>query len=157
MKVLAVDQSYTSSGIVLLEGDKILHCEKYTSDVETDMFDRAYEVAYHLLELAERLKPDVVAIEGLAFSARGDQTRNLAGLQYVIMNYFRDAGYDVTIVAPNTVKKTAGFGHKEKADMISALPKSVHKKFSDLGVKKTTGMGDLADAYWIGKSICLMK
>jgi len=153
MKILAIDQSFTSSGIVLLEGDKILHCEKFTSDAETDMFDRAYEVACQLVDVAKRLKPDVVVIEGLAFSAKGNQTRNLAGLQYVIVNYFRDAGFDVQIAAPNTAKKTAGFGHKEKGDMIAALPKHVHKKFLELGVKKTTGMGDLADAYWIGKSI----
>ncbi len=151
MKVLAVDQSYTSSGIVVLQGKKILHCERFVTNKQGDIFDRAHELADRLVSLVRNVKPDIVAVEGLAYGARGNASRDLAGLQFVIVSYLRDQGYRVKVIAPTTAKKTAGC--KKKEEMIAALPKAVHKKFSDLGVKKTTGMGDLADAYWIGKSI----
>ena len=36
--------------------------------------------------------------------------------------------------------------------MIENLPKCILNEFLELGVKKTTGLADLADAYWIAKT-----
>ena len=41
--------------------------------------------------------------------------------------------------------------------MIESLPENIHKKFLELGVKKTTGLGDLADAYHIGMMALAMR
>jgi Holliday junction resolvasome RuvABC endonuclease subunit len=86
---------------------------------------------------------------------RGNATRDLAGLQFVIINKLRFKGtYSVDIIAPNAVKKLAtGNGKAKKQELYEALPESTQKAFDELGVKKTTGRYDLTDAYWIAMAI----
>lgn len=154
MKILAVDQSYTSCGIVVLNDEKMVYCEKLTTDKTKDMFDRAWEVAEHLRAIALNCKPDKVALEGLAFAGAGNATRDLAGLQYVIVTTLRKLdGWNVEIVTPTEVKRTAtGKGCAGKDELVDALPGEIRSEFDALGVKKTTGLQDLSDAYWIGRT-----
>ena len=50
-----------------------------------------------------------------------------------------------------TSKKLAcGKGNADKKILVDNLPTDVREYFDKLGVKKTTGLGDLSDAYWIG-------
>jgi Holliday junction resolvasome RuvABC endonuclease subunit len=61
-------------------------------------------------------------------------------------------GHKVEVVVPGTVKKFAtGSGKATKEEMIDSLPKHVREYFDALGVKKTTGLADLTDAYFIAK------
>ena len=159
MKVLAIDQSYTSCGIVVLNNSKLHFCERFVTDVEKDIFERAWEVVEHLRDIALSCKPDIIAIEGLAFAKNGNATRDLAGLQFAIITTLRFVdGYNIIIIPPNTVKKTAtGKGNASKVEMLDALPHQVRQEFDALGVKKSTGLLDLSDAYWIGKSAEIIK
>ena len=153
MKILGIDQSYTSSGIVLLKDGTLLSGHKFVANKEMNRFGQAYEVAVHLAGIVDEFKPDAIAIEGLAFGMRGNVTRDLGGLQFVIIAHLQEVkGREVEIYAPTSVKKFAtGSGRAKKEEMIDSLPKSVYSYFTGLGVKKTTGLGDLADAYWIAK------
>ena len=153
MKILGIDQSYTSSGLVVLKGKKVLHAEKFVSDSSTDKPARAWEIAQHIGKLVDQHRPDVVALEGLAFGMRGDATRDLAGLQFVIVCVLRNHGKECIIVSPRTVKKIAtGNGRADKMELYNHLPKSTQKLFEEMGLKKTTGLLDLTDAYWIAKT-----
>jgi Holliday junction resolvasome RuvABC endonuclease subunit len=154
MKILAIDQSYTSCGIVLLQDSEMVLCERFVTDKTTDVFERAWELVTHLREVARNNTPDLIAIEGLAFAKNGNATRDLAGLQFAIVTALRYIdGYEVIIISPNTVKKTAtGKGNSSKDEMVDALPDVVRQEFDALGVRKTTGLQDLSDAFWIGKS-----
>lgn len=155
MKVLAVDQSYTSAGIVVLKDGNMQYCERYVTDKTTDIFDRAWELTEHLRAIALNCKPDIIALEGLAFASAGNATRNLAGLQHTIVVALRIMDkWNVEIIAPTEVKRAAvGKGRASKEEMIDSLPDDIRSEFDALGVKKTTGLGDLADAYWIGKTV----
>lgn len=156
MKVLGIDQSFTSCGIVVLEDGQIIHVERYVSNKEADTYSRAWDVAQRILEVVQIFKPERVAIEGLSFGARGDATRNLGGLIYVIICTLRFIGSTqcIDILPPQTIKKFAtGSGRADKNQMVAALPKDVRDKFDSLGVKKTTGLTDLTDAYFIAKLI----
>jgi Holliday junction resolvasome RuvABC endonuclease subunit len=151
MKVIAIDQSYTSSGIIVFNDEKMHYVERYVSDKTKDIFDRAWEITEHIRAIALNCKPDVVALEGLAFNAKGNRTRDLAGLQFLIVAMLRSDGYNVIVYAPGTVKKVAtGKGNSPKTMLLEVLPKDVRKKFDDMNLKKTTGLLDLTDAYWIG-------
>lgn len=154
MKILAIDQSYTSSGIVILDDGVMTYCERFVTDKEKDVFERAWELTEQLRAIALNCKPDLIAMEGLAFAKNGNATRDLAGLQHTIMTVMRFVdGWPVVIISPNTVKKTAtGKGNAKKDEMVLQLPADVRSEFDALGVKKTTGLQDLSDAFWIGKS-----
>lgn len=153
MKTLGIDQSYTNSGLVLINDQELDIIDLYKSDATTDKPARAWEIAQHIGNIIAVNKPDVVAMEGLAFGMRGDATRDLAGLQFVIaciLRYEHDT--EVSIVSPRTVKKVAtGNGKAGKMELFEALPATVQTAFNDTGAKKTTGLLDLTDAYWIAK------
>ncbi len=157
MKILSIDQSYTSAGIVVIEDGMMTHCEKYSTDKENDIFQRAWELTTHIRSQVAFHKPDLVALEGLAFASNGNATRDLAGLLFTIVNVLTNIDQiEVKIYPATTVKKIAtGKGNAKKEVLIEVLPKYVRDKFDELGVKKTTGLGDLSDAYWIG--ICAEK
>ena len=154
MIVLGIDQSYNSTGIVVLDvevSDNIIYSGKYKSNPEFNRFGQAYEIAMHISNVVDTFKPDIVAIEGLAFGMKGNVTRDLGGLQFVIVSHLQEVKKQpVKIMAPLTVKKYAtGSGRAKKEEMIKALPKHALNNFLKLGVKKTTGLADLADSYWI--------
>jgi len=153
MKVMGIDQSFTSSGIIILNNDDIIYAECFRTNKKNNRFNRAYEITVHITQLIAKYDPDIIAIEGLAFSMRGNATRDLAGLQFVIVTYLQEVlNTEVDIIAPLTVKKFAtGSGNAKKEDMISHLPEDALDLFLATGVKKTTGLADLADAYWIAK------
>ncbi len=155
MKVLGIDQSFTSSGLVFLNEGVLVEAHKFCADKNTNRFAQAYEIALHIGEYIDTYNPDVIAIEGLAFGMRGNVTRDLGGLQFVIIAYLQEVKNKlVDIIAPTSVKKFAtGSGRAKKEDMIESLPSDVHSYFIKLGVKKTTGLADLADAYWIAKCV----
>jgi len=154
MKVIGVDQSYRSSGIVILDDDKIIHCERYVTDPLLDIYDRAAILADHLTSLTLEYKPEKIALEGLSFGSKGNVTRDLGGLLFTLILTLRSIGYAPVVLPPTTVKKVAtGKGNSKKDAMITSLPKDARERFDELGVKKTTGLSDLADAYWIGRTV----
>ena len=156
---MGIDQSFTSSGIIILNNDDIIHSECFKTNKKANSFNRAHVITMRIKELIEEHNPDIIAIEGLAFGMRGNATRDLAGLQFVIVTYIQEVLFkEVDIISPLTVKKFAtGSGNSKKEEMISHLPEEVLQLFLSTGVKKTTGLADLTDAYWIAKFIQVAK
>ena len=157
MKILGVDQSYTSSGLVVFDTvtDDVMHFELFKTNKEEDVFKRAWLISHHILRVCGDMEIDKVAIEGLAFGMRGDATRDLAGLQFAIVMQLRYAGgLDVTIVSPKSLKLFATkSGKADKQQMIDSVPADILEKFKASGAKKTTGLADLVDAYYLAKYI----
>ncbi len=148
MGVIGIDQSFSKTGIVVVDGDDILHFETLTTSKSDDNYTRAAAIAADIVSIATRYGCTVANIEGIAFGSRGNVTRDLAGLQYVIVTQLRAVGIDVHVIAPPTLKKSAtGNGRCDKAGMISAVPTDVLNEFQKAGYKKTTGLADLADAF----------
>lgn len=151
-KVLGVDQSYTSCGLAVADEDKLVAFHRFKTDSTLDVYDRAIQVANFIVEYIQLHKVESVRIEGLAFGMRGDATRDLAGLIFVLITNMRTRCKDVScsIVAPTSLKKFAtGSGKSDKKAMIEALPVDVRDEFVEAGFKKTTGLTDLTDAYWL--------
>lgn len=154
MKVFAIDQSFTCSGMVVIKDGQMIHAEKFGTDKTKDIFERTWDVIQRVVKIVNDYNPDIIAMEGLAYGSKGNATRDLAGLQFSIITYMRYAkGAEIKIVAPGSVKKVAtGKGNCPKPLMVEFLPDDVRKAFDALGVKKTTGLLDLTDAYWIGRT-----
>lgn len=150
--ILGIDQSFTSTGIVVLHKNTFLHHERFVSNHMLDEYDRADEIANHLVNIAAQYNPDTVAMEGISFGSRGDATRKLSGLLYLIVVHMRSLNINPIIIPPKTVKKCAtGKGNASKEDMLAALPSNVRHRFIEAGYMKTKGLYDLTDAFHIAQ------
>lgn len=157
-RILGIDQSYTCSGVVVLEDGEVIHAETVTSDKDDDIFRRAWEISNRIALIAKEHDIDLAVIESLSYGSRGNATRDLAGLQFVltmVLKFLDDR--NCVIAQQSSVKKFAvpdkpkGTGAITKDEMVERLPPKVRYYFDHLGVKKTTGLRDLSDAYWIAK------
>jgi len=155
MIILGIDQSFTCTGFCVLSEDKeiIEFGTITTSKDDGDIFIRARKIVDRLKEISNNNKVDKICIEGLAFGGIGNATRQLAGLQFLIVDSFRPLS--VEIIAPTAVKKLAlgkTKGKIVKKDLFDALPEETQKSFLNFGLKKTKGLYDVTDSYWISVS-----
>jgi Holliday junction resolvasome RuvABC endonuclease subunit len=153
--ILGIDQSYTSSGaIVLDESGAIVSAVIIRSDPANDVYDRAVAISTAINAIIRTANPAVVALEGLAFGKFGNATRDLAGLQFVIITNIRRLFPDVqiSIISPNSLKKFATTsGKAKKVDMHAALPEEIKQHFKQNKFLATKGLYDITDAYWIAR------
>lgn len=158
---IGIDQSFRGAGIVLLDSDgnivnfKLVKTSKKDSE---DKFVRACMIAEGIIDFIKNSPPDTpISMEGLAFGGVGNATRDLAGLLYCIQTHLKLVlNKSVhTLFSPQTIKKiAAGKGSiKGKDAIILATPVDVCEKFIESGARKTTGLADLVDAYWIARAL----
>ncbi len=154
MTILSIDQSYTHCAWCIVNGINVVDFGVIKDDKTKTIYERALSISLELSTIFNRFKPDEIRLEGLAFGMRGDATRDLAGLLFTIVNILShiNAFNNFNILSPKTVKKRAtGSGKATKKEMIAALSPDIKQKFSDKNYKLTTGLADLADAYWISQ------
>jgi len=161
MRILGLDQSYKKSGIVIVDKDKrdMVHYEIFCgNNNDLDVFAQTRLIGARICNVVIKYNIDIVVIEGLAFGSVGNVTRNLAGLQFTIINMLQIPAFVqhipiVKIVPATTLKKFAtGRGNAKKEEVIDSLPPKIKEIFWDkLGVRKTTGMDDMADAYFLAQ------
>lgn len=153
MKILGIDQSYTSAGYCIINDDaELLEFGIInTSPADGDNFKRARKISNELKKIVDFHSLNIVGLEGLSFNARGNATRDLSGLQFLIVDTIREGTNHFIIAAPLAVKKHAvkKKGKIQKMDLVNNLPNDIKEKFLEKGFKKTKGLTDLSDAYWI--------
>lgn len=153
MYYIGIDQSYASTGIVVLdENKKIKDCLILSTPKTDDVFKRAWDMSEKVLNEIKKYPECELAIEGLAFAMRGNATRDLAGLQFSIVTKIKFIlEKEITIVAPPTLKKSAtDNGKASKEEMVAALPKDVYELFTgEKNWKKSRGLTDVTDAYFL--------
>jgi Holliday junction resolvasome RuvABC endonuclease subunit len=150
MVVFGIDQSLTCTGLCVFEDNELIAFNLIHSNKEEDGLTRILDICTHIGELAQHKKPDVIAIEGLSYGSNSTSARILAALYYFIEYTARRYGCEFISYPPTKVKKFATKGNASKAEMILALPPEIHKMFVEAGFKKTTGLADLTDAFFIG-------
>jgi Holliday junction resolvasome RuvABC endonuclease subunit len=175
MKVCAIDQSISSSGVVLfeLETSRLLdfhlfktESKKKNGKSETPVEYRIIDSVQNILTYIEEHRCDFVVLEGLSMNNPNSRSaRPLSGLFYVLITKLieRDIAFEYyppmevkKFMAenisewPETMKyKNAKAKKEELGDLF--VPTDVLNLFKDSGVKKTTGLYDLCDAYAIGR------
>lgn len=156
-RVLGIDQSMSSTGIVIFEDKSLIHHEILRTSKNDknplDLFIRVNEISGGIKNICIEYSVDSVVIEGLGFGAVGNATRNLAGLQFcIVTTLVGHLNIEPIIIAPTSLKKQAtGNGKASKDDMVEAV-KGVDQAFYDVLVStpKTKGRYDLADAFFLG-------
>ncbi len=150
--ILGIDQSYTSTGCVILNSEHdIIHHSLLNSDSKKDFFDRASYISTEINKIITLYTPTKILIEDLAFGGFGNAGRQLAGLQYVIITSLRNnLNTNASLIPPTSLKKFAtGKGNSKKDEMYNALPEYAKNHFKN--IKKTKGLGDITDAYWLAR------
>lgn len=154
MNLMSIDQSLSCSGIVIWVDGKFKTWDIIKTDTKQGTILRIREIAKKLNELVKTHNIDYIVIESLPFGINSTSVRPLAALYYCIWNTCINLGIEFTEANVTAVKKSAtGSGKAKKGDMIEALLSTapeVHASILKAGVKKTTGLADLADAYFIG-------
>lgn len=157
MKILGIDQSLTCTGMVLFDKGEAVHFELITTAADkTDEFDRFKRAEYisdRIVELCDEENITDVSIEGLGFGSSGNATRDLGGLQYLIVTKLMKNNTNIIITPPTTLKKYAtDNGRASKVEVFEAIEARDKSAFLEIEkVKKTKGRYDLADAYWLGR------
>ena len=149
--VMGIDQSFTSTGWFVKEGDNFKYGLIH-SDKEDNIFRRAVDVANEVGFVVNRYAPEVIALEGLPFMSKSNVTRDLAGLQFTIVNRLSLLGYDVDrnlfIIPPTQLKKHAtGTGKATKIEMFESLPAWARNSIES--TPKSKGRYDITDAFWL--------
>ena len=151
--ILGVDQSYTSTGYCVIGSTNLVtDIGIFKTDKKLDIYSRALLVSDFVASMIKEHNVQHLVLEGLAFGMTGNATRDLAGLLFTIMTTIRSSKIKVieSIVAPTALKKFAtGSGTSKKGSLYANLPREVMKMVNEKGLKKTTGMFDASDAYWL--------
>lgn len=160
---LGIDQSYTNTGWCVMKSNKdIIDCGVISTSKDDDIFTRANYITTQIGLLVQKYVPEIT-IEGLAYGGTGNATRNLAGLQFVIVCHLQVLKYDVKIVAPTTIKSKALKAlndpslkmkeMKKKQNMYNALPQKTKEQLEPYRLLKTKGLYDVVDAWWLAAAI----
>lgn len=153
--ILGIDQSMSCTGLVVLDVLDVVHHDTIkTSKDGLSIFERFNIITDKIIDVILKYDIDKVHIEGLPMgNIKGNSSKDLAGLQSVIIcKILEQCNIVCVIISPTAVKKFAtDNGKASKTEMVDALPLSVLDLFKSSGYKKTTGIQDLADAYFIGK------
>lgn len=151
--VIGIDQSLTSTGVVVIEDGvpKPIDYKVINTTKDQTIQQRIWYITTQIHLIAHKYKPILINVEGLSFASSGNATRDLAGLYYSLTTVLPFSfGYNVQTITPNQVKKFAtGKGRADKKEMWEALPDHIKEAFSL--VKKTKGLYDVTDAYWLAK------
>lgn len=150
MMKCGIDQSFTSTGIVIVDQNNVIVYHKIiTSDTTTSIYHRARSIAQQIQQVLQQFNIEHVTLEALSFSSFGNATRNLAGLQFVIINSLIDNNITFNTIAPTSLKKQAADnGKATKQQMVDALPLQQHQIITN-NYKKTKGRYDITDAFFL--------
>lgn len=153
--IIGIDQSFTNNAFCvfnnlgeLIDFD-VIKSKKVSED--TSYEERILEITEALFERLERYNIRHISLEGLAMARNSVTARPLAGLFYYLCIEFKKRGIPYSVISPTTVKKFAIKGNAKKEEMYAVIPENIKEKFLEKGFKKTTGLFDLTDAYFIGK------
>jgi len=153
MTLMSIDQSLSSSGIIIWEDT--IQWALASSSKEDTIIMRIKSITSQINDLISKYNVTHVVIESLPYGINSTSVRPLAGLYFCIGNLCEDLGVQFDESNVTAVKKYAtGSGKAKKADMIEAAINAAPKLFKEImsnNVRKTTGLADLADAYWIGR------
>ena len=147
MKV-GIDQSFTSTGICFIDNNQLVFYKIISSDKEDESYDRAIQIADEIVFTIKDMNKDIniINIEGLSYGSKGDATRNLAGLQFLIIDRIKKQNWNYNVIAPQTLKKFVLKGNSSKEELFECLPDNVYEEFDKYNKSEKF---DLMDAYFL--------
>jgi len=158
MNICGIDQSLTNTGIIIFNYNteeivdlKVFKSTKRNGKKEFTPEERIFALNESIQEYVLEHSCEFVFLEGLSLNSNSRTMRDLAGLYYVIKSSFYGNGTPCHHIPPKSVKAFALNGNAKKDEMFDVMPENDKEILLETKAKKTTGLYDLSDAYWIGK------
>lgn len=128
MRYMGIDQSLTGTGVVIIENNVIIHQQLLTTKKTKNTKCPTIDYTRRLIILKNTIKELIVsfgigmiAMEGIAFGAKGRAIFDIGGLSHLLREAFIELDKPFIIVPPATLKKFwTGKGNANKGDMINA-------------------------------------
>ena len=145
MIIIGVDQSLSSTGIAVLDGDgRSKHLTRIKT--KTDQFETEIERMVHIKnlisEICTQFNVTQAIMEDFAYSAKGNRIFQMGGLGYIVRELFFERNIPYKIIAPRELKKfVSGSGNADKSSIIEAVNKRWGQSL------KNPRDNDIADAY----------
>ena len=150
--IIGIDLSITSTGFFIEGSAGYRGGVIKTSPQDGDFYKRATIIMMKLDELIRQYPDYLIAIESPAYGARGAQSYVLFGIHFLACTLFYKHGREAVQFSPTSIKKFAtGKGNSKKDIMFESLPEDIKLYLEKLGLKKSTGLYDATDAYWIAQ------
>lgn len=151
--IISVDASLTSTGLIILDNDKIIKQKLIKSKPIID--GKPIDELRRILKIVDQIDdeiekeyiprmPELAVIEGMAFMARNTSSLiQLSALNYFIRAMLQKNNTPFIVVAPTTLKKfVTGKGNSPK----DVLMLEVYKRY-----KVSLDKNDLADSYGLAR------
>jgi len=151
---IGIDLSMTSTGVVVLTNDKeLLWFKTIKTSPKDNIYKRVMYVLKQLDIIINYFNTASIVIEAPAFAAKGSRVYQMFGFHFVTTMLIFRYKNNVNQVVPSKLKKTVtGKGNANKDAMLQSLidlDNGVIDKFRENGFKKSTGLYDLVDAYFL--------
>lgn len=127
MIALGIDLSLTHTGLAVLS-DGRLHSKKSIRSKPTgkrpiNEIERIEHISVQIAEVIDQVKPDIAAIEGIAFMAsKTTALAQLSALNYFVRRELMKRQIPFVIVAPSSLKKfVTGKGNAQKDEVMLSI------------------------------------
>ena len=150
--LLSLDISITCTGYTIFHKGALHKFGVIKTTNNKTIYERLTFIENELLNIVSNSPISKVVVEAPSYGSRGAMSYQLFGVHFSIIRCLSSKFSTITLMNISKIKKFAtGNGRAKKLEMLNALPLDVRSKFDKLGVKKTTGIYDLTDSYFIGK------
>ena len=148
--LLSLDISITSTGYCIFYKGQLVQFGVIKTSTELSIYDRLSFIENELKNILINNPIKHVVVEAPSYGSRGAMSYQLFGIHFAIVRLLSKQ-FKVNLMNIAKVKKFAtGNGRAKKLEMVEALPIEIRKEFDKSGVKKSTGLYDLTDSYFIG-------
>lgn len=154
MRILGIDPSLRSTGLCVLEDDKIIHTEaieiKKTPQDNLERMERIYKIVKRICEVIEEFKVDVVGLE---------QQYYMAGRRAVVISLSELIG-SIKFAIYLKFKRAVAFSLTVAEIRKLTLGKAFHKDKVDIEMEKrllpTFNDDNLRDAFLVAKAVAVL-
>lgn len=131
--LIAIDASLTGLAVVSFTEPDLIDYDEFTSKPAKTLegrINRYITLANKVLAFINKTNPDLILIEGYAFSARGASVVTMGEFGGVLRYHILKHGAKVIEVPPTTLKKfVTGKGNASKLEVVSKLSSKYQVEF----------------------------
>ncbi len=131
MIIIGIDPGYDRLGVAVIKKhlnnkEELLFSDCLNTDKRQNISDRIYCLGTELLNLLEKYKPDLLAIETIFFNKNQKTVIGVSQIRGVVLYLAKQAGCKILELGPQQIKiATTGYGKSDKQAVLDMVKKLV--------------------------------